>query len=151
MQIVSRQELSAPLADAADATASALHKAHCPHSGLQVAAGLLLNSGQCVIGINYESASYGLTLCAERTAIARAQSTYGLPDVAALLLCAASADPQSPLQNPLTPCGACRQWIAELSQRLQRDFPVLCFLPGHQQCQQFSARELLPHAFQFSS
>jgi cytidine deaminase len=123
-----------------------LLRSHCPHSGLQVAAGLCLENGQLVTGVNYESDSYGLTLCAERTAIARAQANGSIQLVRAVLV---SADWKIPGKQALTlsPCGACRQWIAELSERLAINLPVYCFWKDLPEGSLRTASELLPNSF----
>ena len=75
------------------------------HSGFRVGAALLTRHGVIVTGANVESASYGLTCCAERVALFTAL-TAGERDFAALAVVAAI--PRGP-----TPCGACRQLLAE--------------------------------------
>lgn len=125
---------------------SALSYSHCPHSGLRVAAGLCLSDGQLVTGVNVESDSYGLTLCAERTAIARAQTEGRAHLVEAIIVSAVWAEPGRAALH-LSPCGACRQWIAELARRLDRDLPVYCFWNGDRQGQLRTASELLPDSF----
>jgi cytidine deaminase len=146
MIAVNRSELPEGERQSLAVVESCLSNSHCPHSGLCVAAGLILEDGRVVTGVNYESASYGLTLCAERTAIARAQAEGSLQGTTALIISARYADSGGePFQ--LTPCGACRQWLAELSQRLGKDFPVYCFWDGIESGLQDSAQNLLPKAF----
>lgn len=126
---------------------AALEQSYCPHSGLSVAAGLVLSSGEVITGINYESVSYGLTLCAERSAITRAQVEGKIPDVVGLVLSACNRESEKDGQ-PLTPCGACRQWLLELSNRLGRDIPVYSFWKGTDSGLAGTVRELLPSAFE---
>lgn len=90
-----------------DAAEQAAHHAYAPYSGFRVGAALLLEGGAIVTGANVENASYGLTICAERSAVVRAIVQYGpklrIPAVAV-----------SNLNNaPSSPCGACRQVLAE--------------------------------------
>ena len=83
-----------------EARRAAVH-AYAPYSGFSVGAVVLATDGRVFRGANVENASYGLTLCAERSALARAAAEGVRPgDVLAV---AATA----------SPCGACRQWIAE--------------------------------------
>jgi len=146
MKEITRDELSESLKqDLLEVEASLVHS-YCPHSGLCVAAGLVLDSGGLITGVNYESASYGLTQCAERNAIGRAQVEEKINEVRGLLLstCYKDKDDMAPA---LTPCGACRQWLFELSSRLGRDFVVYSFWKGSKHGLKGSARDLLPRAF----
>lgn len=146
MDAVSRNELEPSLLAALQAAEAVLAESHCPHSGLSVGAALIMQDGPPVTGINYESDSYGLTLCAERTAIAGAQAMGRIREVRGIVISArwkAGARPGM----PLTPCGACRQWLAELSRRLGRDLPVYSFWEGRESGMHTTALGLLPGAF----
>jgi cytidine deaminase len=146
MNGVKRTELPQEVREGLAKVEAALSNSHCPYSGLCVGAGLLLDNGDTVVGVNYESASYGLTLCAERTAIARAQTDGLASKTMGIVISARHTDSDKAPFN-LTPCGACRQWIAELSQRIGRDFPVYCFWEGKESGLQDAAQNLLPKAF----
>lgn len=151
MEATERTRLSEKEKKGCAVAETALACCHAPYSRLRVAAALVLEEGEPVAGTNYECASYGLSLCAERSAISRAQTEGTVERVTALVL-VARADPQGPsIPSPLTPCGACRQWIAELSARLGHDFPVYSFLAGGQQGLRTTARQLLPDAFTLPS
>ena len=80
-----------------------------PYSQFQVGAALLTGSGRIVVGANVESASYGLTCCAERVALFKAL-TEGERDFSAIAVVARA--PGGPM-----PCGACRQLLAEYAPR----------------------------------
>lgn len=147
MKMILRSRLPDGLEEAVSVTESSLPNSHCPHSGLSVAAGLVLDDGSVATGVNYESDSYGLTLCAERAVLARAQAEQSLSRTRCLVLAARWRDRPEVVAEPLSPCGACRQWLAELSVRLGRDFPVYSFWAGSEQGLEFSARSLLPAAF----
>jgi cytidine deaminase len=143
---IQRQDLPSPLTAALHAAGAALDRSYCPHSRLSVAAGLLLDDDGVITGVNYECDSYGLTLCAERAAIARARAE-GVDDrIRALVLLVRHA-PGGGLTGPLTPCGACRQWLAELARRIGRDLPVYSFAEGVEEGFRTCAAELLPGAF----
>jgi cytidine deaminase len=77
--------------------------AYAPYSGFHVGAAVLTRDGRVVTGANVENASYGITLCAERAALARAVAEGVRPgDVEAVAVTA-------------SPCGACRQWLLEFT------------------------------------
>ena len=82
-------------------------QAYTPYSKFQVGAAVLTANGQVFRGCNIENASYGLTNCAERTAIFKAVSE-GDSKVEAIAIVADT-------EGPVSPCGACRQVIAEFS------------------------------------
>jgi cytidine deaminase len=103
------QELEDRLWDAAAVVAA---NAYAPYSKFHVGAALLTTRGEIVSGCNVENASYGLTTCAERTAIARAVAEQKLmKDVRIQAIAVVSPDAQT-----CTPCGACRQLIYEFGQ-----------------------------------
>lgn len=115
------------------ALAVRLH-AHAPHSGFLVGAALWTEDGQIFVGANVENASYGLTLCAERSAVS-ALVSGGRRDFGAVYVVGDSP-------GPVTPCGACRQVLHEFSPGAL----VRCAnLAGQRLDTTVSA--LLPHAF----
>ena len=87
------------------AAAQARQRAVAPYSRFKVGAALLTKTGEIITGANVESASYGLTCCAERVALFRAL-TSGKKDFVAVAVVARA--PGGPM-----PCGACRQLLAE--------------------------------------
>lgn len=87
------------------AALAARQRAVAPYSGFQVGAALLTTDGEIVAGANVESASYGLTCCAERIALFKAL-TDGKSGFTAVAVVART--PKGPM-----PCGACRQLLAE--------------------------------------
>ncbi|GAC1697270.1 MAG: cytidine deaminase [Ktedonobacteraceae bacterium] len=87
-------------------------KAYCPYSHFRVGAALVAN-GKVYTGVNIEISSYGLTLCAERSALASALS-HGDTQITQIAVACLDAPPDA-LVNERTPCGACRQWIADLA------------------------------------
>ncbi len=84
-----------------------LENAYAPYSGFRVGAAVLDDRGKVFTGVNVENASFGLTICAERSAITAAISN-GAKKIAAIAVV-------SEKQSPITPCGACRQVIAEFA------------------------------------
>jgi cytidine deaminase len=80
---------------------------YSPYSGFRVGSALLLNNGETVTGTNVENVSYGLTICAERSALVRAVAQFG----AEIRIAAAAVVNLNDAPSP--PCGACRQMLAE--------------------------------------
>lgn len=109
-------------------------RAYAPYSGFSVGAAVLTESGAIVGGCNVENASYGLTNCAERTAVFRAVAEGAGRPVACLVI--------GPTERPLTPCGACRQVLLEFNPAMQ----VVCVGSGGELLES-TARELLPNSF----
>ena len=113
----------------------ARENAYVPYSKFKVGAALLTKEGKIYHGCNIENASFGMTNCAERTAIFKAVSE-GIRDFASLAVVADT-------EGPVSPCGACRQVIAEFC---EPNMPVyLINLKGD--VQETTVAELLPGAF----
>jgi cytidine deaminase len=110
--------------------------AHCPYSHFHVGA-VVVADGTVYKGVNIEISSYGLTLCAERSALAAAVSA-GAGKITQIAVACIDAPAEAPL-NERTPCGACRQWIADLAPN------ALIYIDGSSET--FTIKDLLPHAF----
>lgn len=119
----------------------AAENAYAPYSTFRVGAAVLAKDGRVFTGCNVENASYGLSLCAERAALAHAVAE-GCGEIAGVAIACLDAAPGPDGQLPegaAAPCGACRQWLAELapdawvvtnsfaSPRNVRDLLPLCF------------------------
>jgi cytidine deaminase len=118
------------------AAAKAREKACAPYSNFKVGAALLTKKGKIISGANVESASYGLTCCAERIALFKAL-TEGESDFSAIAVTAR-------LDGGAMPCGACRQLLAEYAP------DAVVFVSDSaalKAIRQFTVRELLPGAF----
>lgn len=85
------------------AACEARQKAYAPYSKFAVGAAVLSSDGHVFTGVNVENASYGLTVCAERTAIGT-MVAEGKRRILAVAVCT---------ENGVTPCGACRQVLSE--------------------------------------
>lgn len=107
---------------------------YSPYSGYRVGAALLTDDGRTFVGTNVENASYGLCLCAERAAIAAAVVGGARRFVAIAVV--------SPGETPASPCGMCRQVLAEFGP----PFAVRCVAEGGSTFDT-STDELLPFAF----
>lgn len=113
-------------------------RAHAPFSGFPVGAALRLADGRVVVGVNVENSSFGLTVCAERNAVAAAVVEGATPgDVVAVAVVAAG-------NGPTPPCGACRQVLSDFA---AADTPVLQHDIGTGETVVSTLGELLPHAF----
>lgn len=110
--------------------------AYAPYSNYKVGAALRSKSGQVYAACNVENASYGLSVCAERNALAKAIAD-GEREFEELVVVT---------ENGVTPCGACRQVIWELC----GDVPIHV---GDEKAlfKTYQAGDLLPHAFDASS
>ncbi|HJO26810.1 MAG TPA: cytidine deaminase [Planctomycetota bacterium] len=113
----------------------AMGQAHSPYSQMQVGAALVTASGRIFSGCNVENASYGLTLCAERTAVVKAVSAGERAFTQLAITTSRGA--------PLMPCGACRQFLREFGGELR-------ILVEGQDGERLtsSLAELLPQAFE---
>lgn len=126
-------DLSADALETLLAAARAARKrAYVPYSHFAVGAALLAADGTIYIGCNVENASYGLTICAERNAVAHAVS-MGARDYAAVAVVT---------ENGVTPCGACRQVLAEFNPKMW-----VIVADGGDRRRVLRLDELLPTAF----
>lgn len=108
--------------------------AYAPYSKFRVGAAVLTPSGQIISGCNVENASYGLTCCAERTAIFKAVAAGERKIVAVAVY--------TPTRKPTLPCGACRQVIHEFGPAA--DIVCACQSPERLET---TLTQLLPGAF----
>jgi len=116
------------------AARSALDRAYAPYSGFPVAAALLARDGRVFTGVNVENASIGLSVCAERNAIAKAVSE-GVREFEKLVIVTRAPE-------PTMPCGVCRQVIWEFS----HDLPVIVESSSGARIET-TIRDLFPHPF----
>ena len=121
-------------ADLIDAALAARQQAYAPYSKFQVGAAVLTSGGEIFAGCNIENASYGLTNCAERTAIFAAVAA-GQRSFLGLALASPGAAP---------PCGACRQVLAEFCE----DVRIVLVDAKSGDRQRTTLAELLPNRFQ---
>ena len=117
----------------------AMKKAYAPYSGFCVGAALLGKSGRVYTGCNVENASFSPTICAERTAIAKAVSE-GEREFTAL---AVAGGKDGVINGICPPCGVCRQVLAEFC---GPDFPVY-LATGEGNYETVTLQELLPLGF----
>jgi cytidine deaminase len=112
-------------------------RAYAPYSRFRVGAALLTDDGKTFSGCNVENASYGLTVCAERVAVANAICA-GKKKFTAIAI---AADGKSAL---VSPCGACRQVLAEFAPNLR---VILVSARNPKQVEELKLSDLLPRLF----
>ena len=100
-----------PPEDLLSAAIYARQKAYAPYSGFMVGAALRGSVGELFSGCNVENASYGLTICAERTTVCSAVAA-GIQTFTQMVIVADS-------ETPCPPCGACRQFLFEFAPNLE--------------------------------
>ena len=119
----------------------ARNNAYAPYSNFKVGAAILLNNGEYILGCNVENASYGLSNCAERTALFKLISEgYNKNDCVAMCIIGDT-------DLPISPCGACRQVMVEL---LNNDCPILLANMNNEYTI-YKISDLLPLSFTESS
>ena len=123
-----------------DAALAIAEHAYAPYSNFRVGSALLLTNGEIVTGTNVENVSYGLTICAERSALVRAIAQHG-PNIRIAAAAVVNLN-----DSPSPPCGACRQVLAEFT-----DPNALVSFPsgskGAIQQVTLSFSEVLPYGF----
>jgi cytidine deaminase len=120
-----------PLPDQAKAAAG---RAYAPYSRFRVGAALVARSGAVFAGCNVENASYGLTICAERSAVFQMVAAGETAFVRIVIY--------TPTATPTAPCGACRQVLNEFNP--EAEVVSVCDGPD---VLRWTVRELLPGAF----
>jgi cytidine deaminase len=108
-------------------------RAHSPYSGFAVGAALLCDNGDVFVGCNVENVSFSLTICAERAAAATAVAA-GQRSWTAIAIVSSGG---------VTPCGACRQFLAEFAS----DLRVICVDASSSSGREYTLSQLLPQAF----
>lgn len=117
-----------------DAAFAAMENAYAPYSRFRVGAAIQASSGEIVTGCNVENAAYGEALCAERVAVAAAVA-QGLTSFEEIAIASES-------DEPLPPCGSCRQTMSEFAP----DLLVTSYARNGKQAT-WRLGELLPEAF----
>ena len=121
--------------DLIDLVVETTKNAYVPYSQFPVGAVLVAKNGQVFTGVNIENASFGLTNCAERTAIFKAVSE-GFLDFEELIV-------YGETEKPISPCGACRQVMAEF---FKKDLPVT-LVAKDKSTVVMTVKELFPYSF----
>ncbi len=127
------------------AAREAASRAYAPYSNFHVGAALLFADGGVITGSNVENASYGLTLCAETVAVARAMAEGRRGGLVAVAVTGGSVLAEAPAGQAVTPCGRCRQVLDELAALGGTDPLVWC--GGGEAVIELRLSQLLPFAF----
>lgn len=127
---------------------AASKRAYAPYSKFHVGCAVESVDGTIVTGANMENACYRLGLCAEQSALTAAQHAFGLENVVRIAVAGGSIEPKDGDKiAAITPCGGCRQAIAEAAKLGNRDIEIHCAdREGGQQIV-VKISELLPLAF----
>ena len=137
-------QLEAEDKDLAQAAVEATAQSYAPYSNFNVGAAVLFEDGVVVKGANQENAAYPSGLCAERTALFYASASR--PDKAMTAIAIAAGQNGELCKNPATPCGACRQVMAQYQTKSGRPMRVL--LIGAERIWRFDkVDDLLPLIF----
>lgn len=148
-QFDSLKELPAEIQELMQEAITIRKNAYAPYSNFRVGAALLLENNKVVCGSNQENAAYPSGLCAERVAIFYAGANY--PGVKINKMAITAASDTNPTTEPIPPCGACRQSIAEYE--IKQEAPIEIFFMGEigPVYKSDSIKNLLPFMFDKSA
>ena len=122
----------------------ATRSSYAPYSKFNVGAAVLFQDGEIIKGANQENAAYPSGLCAERTALFYASASR--PEKAMVAIAIAACQDGQLLETPVTPCGACRQVMAQY--QLKSGLPMMVLLVGAHSILKFEkVDDLLPFIF----
>jgi len=120
-------------------------KAYAPYSDFHVGAAVELENGEIFAGSNQENSAYPSGLCAERVAMFFANAQF--PDIPVKAIAIVAFTNGSFLEEPITPCGSCRQVLLETEIRFEKDITILLY--GTKEIFQIkNVRQLLPLCFE---
>lgn len=140
-------QLSAEAQDLIIAAKRAMEYSYSAYSGFSVGAALMLENKKIITGNNQENAAYPNGLCAERVAVFYANSRY--PDVPIKCLAIIAKSGSGITEEPVTPCGSCRQVLLESEKRFGK--PIRIIMAGKKKIHTVdSAKDLLPLSFDSS-
>ncbi len=119
----SPDELQQSDKDLLQAANQAIKDAYAPYSAYKVGSAVLLENGEIIIGNNQENVAYPSGLCAERVALFYASANFPEVAVKAVAITASAVD--FDINEPVTPCGSCRQVMAETEHRHENSIRVI--------------------------
>ena len=124
---------------------NSLEAAYAPYSGFLVGATVLLENGEIISGNNQENVAYPSGLCAERVAIFYAGAKF--PNVKIKTIAITAVSKKFEIKDVISPCGACRQAIAEYEVKQENDIRILLHNPDDSILIVNSVSDLLPFMF----
>ena len=124
---------------------SALKTAYAPYSGFLVGASVLLENGEIINGSNQENVAYPSGLCAERVALFYAGAKY--PDVKVKTVTVSVLSKNFEVTDVVSPCGACRQVMAEYEEKQEQEIKVILHSPTDEVLIANTVEDLLPFMF----
>ncbi|MBR1556636.1 MAG: cytidine deaminase [Prevotella sp.] len=139
------EELSAEERHLVELAIEATSRSYAPYSKFHVGAAVRLDNGEEIIGCNQENAAYPSGLCAERTALFAAGAQYPNEPVRMLAIAARGTDGEL-VEEPVGPCGSCRQVIIESETRAKAPMRILLYGKKHVYVID-GIRELMPLTF----
>ena len=124
---------------------SSLKTAYAPYSGFLVGASVLLENGEIINGSNQENVAYPSGLCAERVALFYAGARY--PDVKVKKIAVSVHSKNFEVTEVVSPCGACRQVMAEYEEKQEEAIKVILHSPTDEVLIANTVEDLLPFMF----
>lgn len=121
-------------------------RAYAPYSKFNVGTAVLLDNDEIILGSNQENAAYPSGLCAERVAIFYAGANF--PDAKVLKLYISAAPQNRELEEPIPPCGSCRQSIAEYEMKQDVEIEIYFMGSKGKVYHSNSLKNLLPFLFE---
>ena len=124
---------------------SALKTAYAPYSGFLVGSSVLLENGEIINGSNQENVAYPSGLCAERVALFYAGARY--PDIKVKTIAVSVLSKNFEVNDVISPCGACRQVMAEYEDKQEQSIKVILHSPTDEVLIANTVEDLLPFMF----
>ena len=124
---------------------SAFKTAYAPYSGFLVGASVLLENGEIINGSNQENVAYPSGLCAERVALFYAGARY--PDIKVKTIAVSVLSKNFEVNDDISPCGACRQVMAEYEDKQEQSIKVILHSPTDEVLIANTVEDLLPFMF----
>ena len=138
-------ELSAADQDLIKTAKQSFSNAYAPYSGFLVGATVLLENGEIINGSNQENVAYPSGLCAERVALFYAGAKY--PNISIKTIAVSAKSTTFKVNDVVSPCGACRQVMAEYEQKQEESIRILLHSPNDDILIANSVEDLLPFMF----
>ena len=127
--VANMEELDEKDRQLVEAAIEATKSSYAPYSHFNVGAAVRLDNGVIIGGCNQENAAFGVTMCAERSALFAAGATY--PGVGVNSLAIAARNASGLLAEPVSPCGVCRQAMVETETRYGKPLHILLYGTRH--------------------